>query len=196
MFLFGNYVKYSRYLSQTPWVVAGKKLTESSIQEELEKVLLRHFYPEELRSSEQVKFHSGGREDIDVRMLSTGRPFALEFCSPRFTKIVSQEGMLKQLEEEINTNKYLRVNSLKFTDSKCLEILKKSEIEKIKAYACIVHFENPFTLEDVQRLNSVEDLVLNQKTPFRVLHRRTLMIRKKGHPSPGGMAHRQPKTWS
>lgn len=84
IFLFGNYVKYSRFLSQTPWVVYGKKLTESSIQEELERVVLKHFYPEGVNASELIKFHSGGREDIDVRMLSTGRPFALEFCSPRF----------------------------------------------------------------------------------------------------------------
>lgn len=28
------------------------------------------------------KFHSGGREDIDVRMLGKGRPFILEIISP------------------------------------------------------------------------------------------------------------------
>jgi tRNA U54 and U55 pseudouridine synthase Pus10 len=33
VFLFGYYVKYSRYLSQTPWMVNGNKLAESSIQE-------------------------------------------------------------------------------------------------------------------------------------------------------------------
>jgi len=87
VFLFGYYVKYSRILSQTPWVVNGSKLADSSIQEEQEKVLLKYFYPADMRSSELVKFHSGGREDIDVRMLSTGRPFSLEFCSPRFNRL-------------------------------------------------------------------------------------------------------------
>lgn len=29
-----------------------------------------------------VKFHSGGREDIDVRMLGNGRPFAIELVDP------------------------------------------------------------------------------------------------------------------
>jgi tRNA U54 and U55 pseudouridine synthase Pus10 len=43
-----------------------------------------------------AKFHSGGREDIDVRMLSTGRPFALEFCSPRFNRIENDpDGIVK-----------------------------------------------------------------------------------------------------
>ena len=61
IFLFGNYVKYSRFLSQTPWVVYGKKLTESSIQEELEKVVLKYFYPADVNTAELIKFHSGGR---------------------------------------------------------------------------------------------------------------------------------------
>ena len=33
VYLFGYYVKYSRILSQTPWVVNGSKLADSSIQE-------------------------------------------------------------------------------------------------------------------------------------------------------------------
>ena len=54
-------MKYSRFLSQTPWVVYGKKLTESSIQEELEKVVLKYFYPPNVDTAELIKFHSGGR---------------------------------------------------------------------------------------------------------------------------------------
>ena len=33
VYLFGYYVKYSRILSQTPWIVNGSKLADSSIQE-------------------------------------------------------------------------------------------------------------------------------------------------------------------
>ena len=33
IYLCGKYIKYSRYLSQTPWIVNGKKLTEGSLQE-------------------------------------------------------------------------------------------------------------------------------------------------------------------
>lgn len=29
-----------------------------------------------------MKFHSGGREDIDVRMLHGGRPFVIEMVNP------------------------------------------------------------------------------------------------------------------
>lgn len=74
-----------RYLSQTPWLVGGKKLAESSLQEEIQSKIYRHFYPQEVpENSIEIKFHAGGREDIDVRMLKGGRPFVIEFVNPRF----------------------------------------------------------------------------------------------------------------
>jgi tRNA U54 and U55 pseudouridine synthase Pus10 len=33
VYICGKYIKYSRYLSQTPWLVNGRKLTEGSLQE-------------------------------------------------------------------------------------------------------------------------------------------------------------------
>lgn len=47
------------------------------------------------------KFHSGGREDIDVRMLEGGRPFILEIMNPT---IINEEldELCKRMEKEIN----------------------------------------------------------------------------------------------
>jgi tRNA pseudouridine synthase 10 len=67
----GNYLKYSRTLSQTPWTVDGQKLYATSLQDEIAKELVHLF------DAEDIKFHSGGREDIDVRMLGKGRPFMI-----------------------------------------------------------------------------------------------------------------------
>lgn len=44
------------------------------------KVLTKYF------KTDKYKFHSGGREDIDVRMLNNGRPFVMEMVNPRITK--------------------------------------------------------------------------------------------------------------
>lgn len=74
-------MKFSRYLSQTPWLVNNKKLTESSIQDEIQHNICEYVY--EGIEDIEVKFHAGGREDIDVRMLKGGRPFVLELVSPR-----------------------------------------------------------------------------------------------------------------
>lgn len=53
---------------------------ESSIQEIVAKGVMEHF------RSKSNKFHSGGREDLDVRMLGDGRPFVIEIENPKRTK--------------------------------------------------------------------------------------------------------------
>lgn len=84
------------------------------------------------------KFSSGGREDIDVRMLGNGRPFVIEVVDPRRVHSLTDKD-LKMYEEQLNAKKTeLKVYNLHFTDVKCFMVLKTSEIEKIKSYACIV----------------------------------------------------------
>lgn len=49
-----------------------------------------------------MKFLSSGREDVDVRTLQSGRPFAVELLNPRVTKLTEEN--LKSLTEEINAS--------------------------------------------------------------------------------------------
>jgi len=53
IYISGNYLKYCRGLSQTPWEIEGKRLYETSLQEELAKELIPVFGPSD------YKFHSG-----------------------------------------------------------------------------------------------------------------------------------------
>lgn len=47
-----------------------------------------------------MKFHAGGREDVDVRMLKGGRPFVIEFVNPRIVlRDISLEGLLERLKK-------------------------------------------------------------------------------------------------
>jgi len=43
----------------------------------------------------------------------------------------------------------------------------------------VVWTQRKVTQADVEKLNSIKDMELIQKTPLRVMHRRTLMDRKK-----------------
>lgn len=47
-----------------------------------------------------IKFLSSGREDVDVRNIHSGRPFAVELINPRITKITSE--LLSNLVTIIN----------------------------------------------------------------------------------------------
>ena len=101
VYLCGRYIKFSRYLSQTPWVVNGQKLTEGSLQEQIEDRIFPLFFPGRPKADLEIKFHAGGREDIDVRMLKGGRPFVLEFENPiRSISTITEEEVLGLAGEE------------------------------------------------------------------------------------------------
>ena len=88
LYISGRYLKYSRFLSQTPWEIEGKKIFESSVEEIIAHHFKEYFLPE------NHKFHSGGREDIDVRMLGNGRPFVVELINPKKRNNISKEDFI------------------------------------------------------------------------------------------------------
>jgi tRNA pseudouridine synthase 10 len=178
----GRYNKYDRRLSQTPWEMNGVRLYETSLEEEIIGPLKEKFKPR------KHKFHSGGREDIDVRMLGKGRPFVIELISPKIRYGITPE-TLKDLEIKINDPTYLsqasikeikiQVQNLKLSDSTCFNYLSESAKVKVKAYSSVIRFNQHVTDEQIKYLESLQDIVIKQKTPIRVLHRRTLMTRDK-----------------
>ena len=79
MLLQGRYRKYERGLSQTPWLVNGVRLSPTSVAEVLEaQIKGPRFY-----QARRTLFHAAGREDVDVRMLGSGRPFCLELIDAK-----------------------------------------------------------------------------------------------------------------
>lgn len=170
----GRYNKFSRTLCQTPWVVDGKKLMESSIQE----LICQHLEP--FFHIQNSKFSSSGREDVDVRTLGKGRPFAVELINPRRTQCVQKE--INALQQLINDNtKDIAISDLQLVSKDQLLILKQGEEEKTKNYAaiCVVLDAKPISQEELNEIHGITDLVVNQKTPLRVLHRRSLAVRPK-----------------
>lgn len=125
------------------------------------------------------KFHSGGREDIDVRMLGLGRPFVLELVHPR-KRISATDADLRALTDRVrDQGEDLAVRELGFTDKTCFEVLTKAADTKVKAYAAIIQTELPLTAQKLAEVAALRDVEIDQMTPLRVLHRRTLMSRDK-----------------
>ena len=109
---------------------------------------------------------------MDVRTLGNGRPFAVELLDPHRTLCTRQD--LVQLQELVNTStEAIRIRHLQLVTKEQLAPLKEGEEDKTKAYAALcVTLDGPsLTEEEVERLNGITNLVLNQKTPLRVLHR-------------------------
>ena len=170
LYIKGNYNKFSREIGQSPWEINGERVCVSSVEEEIKKIVIEKF------EAEDLKFNAGGREDRDVRMLGGGRPFMLEIINPKKNMGKS----VKKIEEDINKNSaFIKVNNLEKCEKEYTEFIKKAEVNKMKIYSCFVWVQKKLNDEDINKLNSIKNLELNQKTPIRVLHRRSLMDRKK-----------------
>jgi len=168
----GRYCKFSRELPQTPWFINNVRKCESSV-EELVSLSISH----EVKATE-YKFLASGREDVDVRMLGGGRPFALECCNPKRAKFTVDQ--LKQLELEFNSKQLdISVHNLRLVNKEDIKTLKEGEEEKTKEYTALCVTATPVEEEKFRELDELKDLELEQQTPIRVLHRRANATRHK-----------------
>ena len=170
--LTGRYCKESRSLPQSPWLIDGSRKAAGSVAECMTEVLVGAY------GATEGVFHSAGREDVDVRMLGTGRPFMIELLCAR-TPYHSPEA-IEAMAAKINQCGIVRVDGLRECDHAAMgEMMKQGEEAHRKDYRCVVHLSRRVTAADLALLNGTTELVCQQLTPLRVLHRRTLMTRER-----------------
>ena len=100
----------------------------------------------------------------------------LEIINPK----KNMEKYIKEIEKEINTcSKFIKINNLEKCNKEYSEFIKKAEVNKMKIYSCFVWVKKNLDENDINKLNNIKNLDVIQKTPLRVLHRRSLMDRKK-----------------
>ena len=169
----GRYNKYTRFISQTPWLIEGVKKSELSVEEIIAAPVKKAFRYTELR------FSSSGREDVDVKMLGNGRPFALEITDPH--RVYLSDETLKDIQKEINDSSVdVQVRDLQIVTREDTFTLKKGELEKKKSYSASCWCKCELTEHNLKMaVTKIEGLVIKQKTPIRVLHRRSLACRER-----------------
>ncbi|MEM5815241.1 MAG: tRNA pseudouridine(54/55) synthase Pus10 [Candidatus Aenigmatarchaeota archaeon] len=179
LFIAGEYKKLCRGIPQATWYCQkcrGKGcencgghglLYFSSIQMIIEKPILK------ITKGKKTKIHAGGREDIDVRCLDW-RPFVIEVIKPKVRKID-----LKKIEKEINKSKKIKARLIKIVENgkEIIRFLKTEKAEK--TYLAKVVFEKPIDENKLRTLKNLKNIFINQRTPLRVLGRRSDKIRKK-----------------
>ncbi|KAL5706279.1 tRNA pseudouridine(55) synthase [Ranunculus cassubicifolius] len=168
----GRYLKYSRNVSQTRWIIDDERKGEASVEEIIGNAVVP------LCRGDSYKFHAAGREDIDVRMLGSGRPFLIEIQNAR-----QEPSKLSTtvMEDKINNSedKLVRVRNVKVVGIEGWNLMREGETEKQKQYAALVWISRPLKDEDLQTICSLEDMKILQRTPVRVLHRRSPLDREK-----------------
>ncbi|PNF36173.1 putative tRNA pseudouridine synthase Pus10 [Cryptotermes secundus] len=172
LFIAGRYNKFSRTLSQTPWVIDGERRIKSSVQEIISENL------QAASKAEGIKFSASGREDVDVRTLGRGRPFVCELLNPHRVKFIAEQ--VHSLECDINkSSKEVAVRDLQIVQRDELVNLKAGEEKKTKRYMALCICSDPIESRSLAELSNIKDLTLSQKTPIRVLHRRPLATRSR-----------------
>jgi len=182
LFVKGRYRKLVRDIPQSKWFCSschGKgcekcggtgKMYPESVEELSSKALL------EAAQGETTFFHASGREDIDARMLGTGRPFVIEVSKPKKRFID-----LEKVQAEVNAGAVgkVEVSGLKFTTRDVVRHLKKGEGAQ-KKYRLLAEFEKDLCEGDLKRIEeSFSAITVKQQTPLRVMHRRADLTRER-----------------
>ena len=155
-----------------------------------------------------AKFHASGREDMNVRMLLPemitanqeldgaigGRPFVCEIIDSYYLPTPQD---LDEAVKDINgasvgslsfdkrsygcNESGVGVSSLSFVSNDSFGSLQSQTEEKTKYYGCLCWSEKklPLTNEELNLRLGTFPLDIKQRTPLRVLHRRTNMIRNR-----------------
>ena len=180
LYIEGKYNKYKRGIPQTKWPCTKCKgkgceecnFTGKQYPASVEELISEHFL--KLTKGREAKFHGAGREDIDVLMLGSGRPFVLEIKEPRIRNLDLAE--IEEKINEINEGK-TAYHGLKLCERPRKAEIKQSSPDTYKVYNAIVKCDEAFDEDKLKELLELDEI--QQQTPLRVLRRRADMVRVK-----------------
>ena len=180
LYIEGKYNKLKRGIPQTKWPCTKCKgrgceecnFTGKQYPESVEELISEHFL--KATKGREAKFHGAGREDIDVLMLGSGRPFVLEIKEPKIRKFD-----LQKLEEEINkiNEGKTSYHNLHVCERRRKAEIKQSSPDTYKVYSALVKCDGPFDKDKLEELTKLDEI--HQQTPLRVLRRRADKVRVK-----------------
>jgi tRNA pseudouridine synthase 10 len=171
IYVAGLYRKLRRDVPQSPWFVDGARRGRSSVSEEVAAAVLPAL------EADAYTFLSAGREDIDVRMLGDGRPFALEVRNARRPPAAGEAALAGAVAAVAAAGAGVEVRRLQAAAAAAVAVLREEEQDKRKSYAAVCWASRALTDGDLAGLSARGGLVLAQRTPVRVLHRRANLER-------------------
>lgn len=203
-FLAGSYNKWSRTVSQTPWLLdnddndggcdekndnantvskpcddeGDDSVGHKRIATSVEDVVLGGI--QSILKADKFTFVGGGREDVDVRMLGSGRPFLVEAINPRIIpSLLTAKHAAAMTVGSSCISTGVSMNGLRIVDRAYCARLKQVESDKRKVYRCVIWTSNAQTADTLHRTfdDALQGFSLKQRTPLRVLHRRTQLVR-------------------
>ena len=191
-FVYGRYRKLDRGIPQTEWPCrecggGGTRLAADGgtepcdhcggsgyLYEESVEELTVPVVRDAMDGADAV-FHGAGREDVDARMVGTGRPFVIEVKEPGRRAIDPTA-----LEHEIDdfADGTVEAEGLRRATHEMVERVK--ELDAHKTYSMSVTFAEPVAKRALaDALAALDGAMIAQDTPERVDHRRASRTRER-----------------
>jgi len=184
-FVYGRYRKLERDIPQTEWPCrecdgSGRQgsqpcdhcggsgyLYDRSVEGLIAPLV------EDVMDGVDAVFHGAGREDVDARMLGTGRPFVVEVKEPR-----RRDVDVERLESDVNAfaEDAVEVEGLRLATYDMVERVKR--LDASKTYRAAVEFDDPVAADALaDAFDELDGATVEQYTPQRVDHRRANLTR-------------------
>tara|TARA_B100000902_G_scaffold14283_2_gene17307 strand:- start:661 stop:2154 length:1494 start_codon:yes stop_codon:yes gene_type:complete len=182
IFYYGRYRKLAKDVPQTRWPCRSCKGRDGGC-ESCDGTGLQYrdsvqdLIGEPIRnalSADDTSFHGMGREDIDVRCLGRGRPFVVEIKKPKVRTID-----LEDIVKEINKQGIERVEIESLRPSNRSEVARIKETKAEKSYRIRFEYEGEIFEDSEAKILDLAGVILEQRTPKRVAHRRSDLVRKR-----------------
>jgi len=184
-FIYGRYRKLERDIPQTEWPC--RECHGSGYQGKVACDYCDgtgYLYPEsveqltapvvmDVMDGTESTFHGAGREDVDARMLGTGRPFVIEIEEPHRRRVDTD-----RLEGDINAfaEGKVEVEGLRLASYEMVERVKG--LDASKTYRAFVEFNGDVTEPALdEAIAELDGATIEQYTPERVDHRRAGLTR-------------------
>ncbi|WP_121820573.1 tRNA pseudouridine(54/55) synthase Pus10 [Halostella salina] len=188
-FVYGRYRKLQRDIPQTEWPCrecggSGKQLGDDGEEpcdycggsgylydESVEELVAPHV--REAMEGEEAVFHGAGREDVDARMLESGRPFVVEVKAPG-RRSPDTDDLQARINEAADGK--AEVRHLALATHEMVERVK--ELDASKTYRMDVAFGDAVAPDALaEAVADLDGATVEQFTPERVDHRRASVTR-------------------
>jgi tRNA pseudouridine synthase 10 len=176
IYIFAHYLKKSREFAQHIWACPSckgkgckncnfKKEKFPSIESALRDIFIKAF------SASDLLFHASGREDVDVMTLGSGRPCVIEIVNPKKHNL-----NLNELAEKLKQSYPIELIDPIFVKKFFVEAVCNSHFNKVYL-AKIGSKTRNLNKEDFLKISKNLPILIKQRTPTRVLKRRSDLIR-------------------
>ncbi|MEM4566930.1 MAG: tRNA pseudouridine(54/55) synthase Pus10 [Sulfolobales archaeon] len=155
-----RYVKLGRRVSQVRWVSKdGVRKYPIAVEDVVEPLI-------KLFDAEELQLHTIGREDVDVRVLGSGRPLVIELKQAKDKRVGIEE-----VAKSVPHNELITLLIDRYAEPKYIREFKSKKA--LKVYRLLILSKKPLSSEEAELLvREFSNRVVRQKVPTRILRRR------------------------